>query len=95
MAFSGYPNANAAMSEMRRVLKPQGRLVMIDVNYPDDNNLPGRTLMGIGRVSGDLIRDMNSLFQAFEFDANDTEIGGFGSIHLYLATKRPHEPAAH
>jgi ubiquinone/menaquinone biosynthesis C-methylase UbiE len=94
MAFSGYPNANAAMSELRRVLKPQGRLVMIDVNYPDDNNLPGRTLMGIGRVSGDLIRDMNRLFQAFEFDANDTEIGGFGSIHLYLATKRPQAPAA-
>jgi ubiquinone/menaquinone biosynthesis C-methylase UbiE len=73
MAFSGYPNANAAMSELRRVLKPQGRLVIIDGNYPADNNLPARTLMGIGRLSGDLIRDMNSLFQAFELDASDTE----------------------
>jgi ubiquinone/menaquinone biosynthesis C-methylase UbiE len=88
MAFSGYPDAHAAMSELRRVLKPQGQLVIIDVNYPHDNNLLGRTLMGIGRLSGDLIRDMNSLFEAFELDASDKEIGGFGSIHLYLATKR-------
>ena len=31
---------------------------------------------------------MNRLFQAFDLEATDQEIGGFGSIHLYLATKR-------
>ena len=87
MAFSGYPDANAAMTELRRVLKPQGRLVIIDVNYPHDDNRLGTTLMETGRSFGDLIRDMRSIFQAFELDATDHEIGGFGSIHLYLATK--------
>jgi ubiquinone/menaquinone biosynthesis C-methylase UbiE len=88
MAFSGYPDAEAAMSELRRVLKPQGRLVIIDVNFPHENNLLGRALMSIGRLSGDLIRDMNSIFEALDLNATDEEIGGFGSIHLYLATKR-------
>jgi ubiquinone/menaquinone biosynthesis C-methylase UbiE len=87
LAFSGYPDAKSAMSELRRVLKPQGRLVMIDANYPHDNNRLGTALMGIGRLSGDLIRDMNGLFQAFDVEATDQEIGGFGSIHLYRATK--------
>jgi ubiquinone/menaquinone biosynthesis C-methylase UbiE len=88
LAFSGYPDANAAMSELRRVLKPRGRMIIIDGNYPHDNNRLGTTLLAIGRLSGDLIRDMNRLFQAFDLEATDQEIGGFGSIHLYLATKR-------
>jgi ubiquinone/menaquinone biosynthesis C-methylase UbiE len=94
LAFSGYPDADAAMRELRRVLKPRGRLVMIDANYPHDNNPVGTTLMGIGRLSGDLIRDMNGLFEAFDLDASDHQIGGFGAIHLYLATKqiKPTEP---
>ena len=32
LAFSGYPDANAAMSELRRVLKPRGRMIIIDGN---------------------------------------------------------------
>ena len=33
MAFSGYPDGNRAMSELHRVLKPGGRLVIIDIEY--------------------------------------------------------------
>jgi hypothetical protein len=31
---------------------------------------------------------MHKLFQAFDLDATDQEIGGFGAIPLYLATKQ-------
>jgi len=38
MAFSGYPGGAKATSEMRRVLKEGGRLILIDVNYLWDGN---------------------------------------------------------
>jgi hypothetical protein len=38
-------------------------------------------------AGGDIIRDMGDLFQQFEFTFAETEIGGFGSIHLYIATR--------
>ena len=34
MSFSGYPNAQQAMSELHRVLHRRGRLVLIDIGYP-------------------------------------------------------------
>jgi ubiquinone/menaquinone biosynthesis C-methylase UbiE len=87
MAFTGYPDASAAMAELCRVLKPGGRLVMVDLNYPRDGNLLGRVLVATGRRFGDLVRDLEPVFRGFELDFSDQEIGGFGSIHLYLATK--------
>ena len=85
MSFSGYPDAGAAMAELRRVLKPGGRLLMIDVNFPHDGNRIGRALVRLWQRSGDLIREMEPLFTRFGFEADDREIGGFGSVHLYVA----------
>jgi ubiquinone/menaquinone biosynthesis C-methylase UbiE len=75
------------MSELLRVLGPGGRLVMIDVNYPSDGNRVGTALVDFWKRSGDLIRDMQVLFGEFDLDATDEEIGGRGSVHLYLARK--------
>ena len=86
MAFTGYPDASKAMGELGRVLKADGRLVMIDLNYPHDDRA-GKALVAVGRRFGDLIRDMQPIFHAAGLEASDQEIGGFGSIHLYLATK--------
>lgn len=88
MAFTGYPDAGQAMSELRRVLRPGGRLVMIDINPPHDANQLGSALVSFWRRAGDLIRDMDALFHEFHFEVTDEEIGGFGSVHLYIATKR-------
>jgi SAM-dependent methyltransferase len=87
MAFTGYPDGRKALSELVRVLRPGGRLVIIDVNYPSDGNRLGTILVESWKRSGDLIRDMHALFAEFDIDATDQEIGGFGSVHLYLATK--------
>jgi ubiquinone/menaquinone biosynthesis C-methylase UbiE len=87
MAFTGYPDATQALSEMRRVLRPGGKLVMIDVNYPANSNWPGLLFTRAWAAGGDIIRDMGDLFQQFEFTFAETEIGGFGSIHLYIATR--------
>ncbi len=92
MAFSGYPDGRTAMAELLRVLRPDGRLIVIDINYPGDGNRIGTLLVNAWRRSGDLIRDINSLLGEFGIDVTDREIGGFGSVHLYLASRRAATP---
>ncbi|UCE35017.1 MAG: class I SAM-dependent methyltransferase [Deltaproteobacteria bacterium] len=87
MAFTGYPDGNAAMTEMNRVLRGGGKLVMVDVNYPRDGNRIGVQLARLWMKFGDILRDMDAVFGDGGFEYVDREIGGWGSIHLYVATK--------
>ena len=87
MAFTAYPAGVAALSEMRRVLKPAGRLVMVDINYPLDNNRWGHQLARWWAAGGDILRDMPTLFTQLGFTYTDQVIGGWGSVHLYIASK--------
>ncbi len=88
MAFSGYPDGAAAAAELARVLKPGGRLVMIDINYPRDGNRPGTALVDrVWKPLGDLIRDVPALLRDAGLDVDDWEVGGWGSVHRYLAIK--------
>jgi len=41
MAYSGYPDGQAALGEMTRVLRAGGRLVLLDINFPRDGNWLG------------------------------------------------------
>lgn len=88
MAFSGYPDAAAAAAELARVLKPGGCLVLIDINYPRDGNRLGTVLVErFWKPFGDLIRDVPALLSNAGLNVQDDEIGGWGSVHRYLATK--------
>jgi ubiquinone/menaquinone biosynthesis C-methylase UbiE len=84
MAFSGYPDAQRALSEMVRVLEPDGRIVLIDVNYPANDNWLGTILTRFWVLSGDLVRDIGTLCETNQLSCSDVEIGGCGSIHLYI-----------
>jgi hypothetical protein len=42
--------------------------------------------------AGDIIRDMGALFEHVGFSFSDHEVGGFGSVHLYVATKTSAQP---
>ncbi len=86
-AFSGYPSADRAMSEFWRVLKPGGRLVLIDVGYPKDGNWHGRALARFTEATGDILRDMGPIFTRHGFSYQEEVIGGSGSIYLYIAQK--------
>jgi ubiquinone/menaquinone biosynthesis C-methylase UbiE len=88
MSLSGYPDGERAMSEIQRVLRPSGRLILIDVNYPADQNWLGMRLISFWRLLGDIIRDVGKLLGDHGFDYEDREIGGFGSVHLYICQKR-------
>ncbi len=87
MSFTGYPDGQKAMAEISRVLKDGGRLVLIDINYPSDKNWLGMNLTRLWASTGDIIRDMGNLFKQSGFGYIDEEVGGFGSVHLYVATK--------
>jgi len=87
MAFSGYPDAQKALAEMLRVLRSDGRLVIVDVNYPAGGNPIGQWVTELCKRAGDLVRDMGGLFRAFALRYSDEEIGAFGSVHLYVALK--------
>jgi ubiquinone/menaquinone biosynthesis C-methylase UbiE len=88
MAFTAYPDGRKAMSEFHRVLRAGGRLVLIDVEYPADRNWLGTKMTGFWIAVGDIVRDMGALFRQFDFEFTDREIGGFGSVHLYVAEKK-------
>jgi ubiquinone/menaquinone biosynthesis C-methylase UbiE len=87
MAFSGYPDAARALAEIRRVLRPDGRLVIIDVAHPHDGNQVGTALVRFWQWTGDVIRDLPDLLEDAGFRATDEEVGGWGSVHRYVADK--------
>jgi ubiquinone/menaquinone biosynthesis C-methylase UbiE len=87
MAFTAYPDGRRALAEMTRVLKPGGRLIMLDIDYPKDENRTGILLTKFWKASGDIIRDMGGLFEAFGYQFTVQEVGGYGSVHLYVATR--------
>jgi len=88
MAFTGYPNGKQAMSEFYRVLKEGGKLLIVDFDYPSNRNRFGYWLTKSMESAGDTIRDISKIVQEFPFEYTEEEIGGFGSVHLYIARKR-------
>lgn len=88
MAFTAYPDGKKAMSELHRVLKKGGRLVMIDVGYPADRNWLGMRMTRVWIALGDIIRDTGAMLHQFGFEYTEREIGGFGTVHLYVAEKK-------
>ena len=49
----------------------------------------GTLLTNLWKIAGDLIRDIPELLARFNFEYELEEIGGFGSVHMYVARKAP------
>lgn len=87
MAFNGYPDGLRALSEMHRTLRLEGRLLIVDVNLPVDRNPVGTAFARKWETRLDYDLDMGTLFEQVGFEYEDQDIGGFGSVHLYVAVK--------
>ncbi len=87
MAFTGYPNGDKAMGELKRVLKKDGKLLIVDFDYPENRNIFGYWIVRLWEKFGDIIKDINSLLSKYGFNYQDISIGGFGSVHLFIAKK--------
>ncbi len=88
MAFTGYPDGEKAMRELKRVLKRGGRLLIVDFDYPKNRNILGYMIVKLWEKFGDIIKDMNLLLTKHEFEYEDRSVGGFGSVHFFVATKK-------
>ena len=87
MAFTGYPDGNKALGEINRVLKPGGRLLLVDFDYPKNRNVIGFAIVRLWEKFGDIIKDIDALLTEHNFEFEHTSVGGFGSVHLYIALK--------
>lgn len=87
MAFTGYPNGRKALTEMKRVLRNDGKLILIDFSFPPDQNWLGTQVAAFVERSGDVLRDMGRLFRECELDYTAESIGAWNSVHLYVATR--------
>lgn len=88
MAFTGYPSGEKAMSELKRVLKKDGRLLLVDFDYPKNRNRFGYLIVRLWEKFCDIIKDINSLLMQYDFDYKDISVGGFGSVHLFIAQNK-------
>ena len=87
MAFSGFPRGEQAMAEMTRVLKPEGRLIIVDISLPRDGNLAGTVVARAFEAGGDILRDMSLLLDRFGYEYDVTAVGGFGAVQIAAGIK--------
>ena len=88
MAFTGYPSGEKALKEFHRTLRPGGKLILLDFNYPSNRNVFGYLLVKLMERGGDILKDISKLLEHCGFDFTDNEIGGWGGVHLYIAKKK-------
>lgn len=86
-AFTLYVDPVKAMGEFYRVLKPGGRLVLLEYNYPKDRNWFGMKLMIIPKLLGMPFRDFDELLSGVGFQYEDHPVGMSGVLHMYVGTK--------
>ncbi len=85
--FSAIPDADAALDDMIRVLRPGGKLVIIDAGEARDGNLVAQGLASLWSLIGDYMRDEVPLMAARGLDVRREDYGPWHSVHATVGVK--------
>jgi ubiquinone/menaquinone biosynthesis C-methylase UbiE len=86
--LSGLPDGERALSEMARVLRADGRVVLLGIGIPSDGNWLGTKLARLWESMGDVLYNQRSLISRAELQlATYREFGPGKHIRLIVAHK--------
>jgi ubiquinone/menaquinone biosynthesis C-methylase UbiE len=86
-AFSAFPDAGAALDEMVRVVKPGGRVIIVDAGEASDRNVVAHLLAKAWASLGDYMRDEVPLMEARGLMVEREEYGPWSSVHVVVGTR--------
>jgi ubiquinone/menaquinone biosynthesis C-methylase UbiE len=88
-AFSGFPNGQTAMNEMARVTAENGRLVLVDIGLPPDNNRLGTLLARTWERMGDYLYDMPGMMKTAGLTIIEQQPFGPGQHIFAIVGQKP------
>jgi ubiquinone/menaquinone biosynthesis C-methylase UbiE len=86
-AFSAFPDAELALDEMVRVIRPGGKVIIVDAGEASDGNFAAHLLAQTWTVLGDYIRDEAVLMEARGLAVTRQEYGPWRCVHVVVGTK--------
>jgi ubiquinone/menaquinone biosynthesis C-methylase UbiE len=91
-AFSAFPDADRALDEMVRVIRPGGMVLIVDAGEASDGNIFARFLARLWEAFGDYMRDEVPLMAARGLEVEREEYGPWRCVHVVVGTKKPNPP---
>ncbi len=85
-AFSAFTDAERALDEMVRVIRPGGKVIVVDAGEASDGNAMAHFLAALWEWSGDYMRDEAPLLQARGLSVERQEYGPWGCVHVVVGT---------
>jgi len=88
-AVSGLPNATDVLREMARVTNVGGRVVLVDIGLPGDNNRAGTFWARLWERMGDFLYDQPTMMQTVGLEITHFEEFGAGNhIRAVVGTRK-------
>ncbi|MBN2393372.1 MAG: methyltransferase domain-containing protein [Anaerolineae bacterium] len=86
-AFSAFPDPDAALAEMVRVVKPGGVIIIVDAGEAQDGNAMAHFLAQLWAAFGDYMRDEVPLMEAQGLTVTREDYGPWGCVHVTVGKK--------